>query len=128
MTRTAVSVTGIAPPRAYYSHAISAGDVVYVAGQVPVDAAGQVVDGDAEAQARQVMENLAAVVAAAGATLDDVVKTTVYLTDRAHRAAVGKVRQEYFSDPPPANTLLVVAGLAEPEMMVEIEAIVVPGS
>ena len=125
MSRTAVKVESIAAPLAHYSHAIRGGDVVYVAGQVGVDANGQLVEGDAEAQARQVLSNLKAVVEAAGATMDDVVKTSVFLTSREDRAAVGKVRKEFFADPPPANTLLIVAGLAEAEMLVEIEAIVV---
>lgn len=71
------------------------------------------------------LSNLKAVVEAAGATMDDVVKTSVFLTSREDRAAVGKVRKEFFADPPPANTLVIVAGLAEPEMLVEIEAVVV---
>ena len=125
MSRTAVEVQSVAPPQAHYSHAIRAGNVVYIAGQVPVDPDGQLVDGDAEAQARQVLTNLKGVVEAAGATMDDIVKTSVFLTTRSDRAAVGKVRREFFADPPPANTLVIVAGLAEPEMLVEIEATVV---
>ena len=125
MSRTAVEVHAIAAPQAHYSHAIRAGDVLYIAGQVPIDPSGQLVAGDAQAQARQVLSNLKAVVEAAGATMDDVVKTSVFLTSRDDRAAVGKVRREFFADPPPANTLVIVAGLAEPEMLVEIEAVVV---
>ncbi len=128
MPRNAVTVEAVAPPRAHYSHAIVAGDgAIYVAGQVPVAPDGTV-ERDAEAQARQVLENLARVVASAGATLDDVVRTTVYLVNRDDRAAVGKVRRQYFADPPPANTLLIVAGLAAPEYLVEIDAIVVPAN
>jgi reactive intermediate/imine deaminase len=127
MTRRVPQTAGVAPPQAHYSHAVMAGDVVYVAGQVPVDEHGDVVDGDAEAQARQVMENLSRVVAAAGATMDDVVKTTVFLTDLGDREAVGRVRHEYFADPPPANTLLVVSSLANPAFLVEIEAVVHAG-
>ena len=127
MGRTAVAVDGVAPPQAHYSHAIVAPDgVVYVAGQVPVDETGAIVEGDAEAQARQVLANLSRVVAAAGASLDDVVKTTVYLIDLADRAAVGRVRAEVFGDPPPASTLLVVQSLADPAFLVEIEAVAVP--
>lgn len=124
MARRVPETAGVAPPQAHYSHAVMAGDTVYVAGQVPVDADGRVVDDDAAAQARQVMENLTRVVAAAGATMDDVVKTTVFLIDLDDREAVGRVRRAYFSDPPPANTLLVVSGLANPAFRVEIEAIV----
>jgi reactive intermediate/imine deaminase len=129
MTRRAVVPDGVASPQAYYSHAIvTAGGAIYVAGQVPLDEQGQLVQGGAQAQARQVMENLGRVVAAAGAGLDDVVKTTVFLTALEDREAVGRVRREYFRDPPPANTLLVVAGLADPAFLVEIEAVaVMPG-
>ena len=125
MSRTAVEVQSIAPPQAHYSHAIRAGNVVYIAGQVPIDPSGRLVQGDAAAQARQVLTNLKGVVEAAGATMDDVVKTSVFLTSRDDRTAVGKVRKEFFADPPPANTLVIVAGLADPEMLVEIEATVV---
>ena len=125
MSRTSVEVSSIAPPQAHYSHAIRAGKVVYIAGQVPIDRSGQLVEGGAEAQARQVLTNLKGVVEAAGATMDDVVKTSVFLTSRDDRAAVGKVRKEFFADPPPANTLVIVAGLADPGMLVEIEATVV---
>jgi len=123
MARRVPRTADVAPPQAHYSHAVVAGDVVYVAGQVAVDEHGAVVDGDAEAQTRQVLENLRRVVAAAGATMDDVVKTTVFLTDLGDRDAVGRVRREYFTDPPPANTLLVVSSLADPAFLVEIEAI-----
>lgn len=124
MARRVVQTAGVAPPQAHYSHAVAAGDVVYVAGQVPVDEDGSVVEADAEVQARQVMENLARIVEAAGATMDDVVKTTVFLTDLGDREAVGRVRREYFADPPPANSLLVVSSLANPAFRVEIEAVV----
>ena len=125
MSRTSLDTPGVAAPQAHYSHAIRAGTTVYIAGQVPIAPDGTLVEGDIEAQVRQVMENLSAVAAAAGGSLDDIVKTTVYLTSRDDRAVVGRVRQEYFSDPPPANTLLVVAGLADPAMRVEIEAVLV---
>jgi reactive intermediate/imine deaminase len=124
MARRVPQTAGVAPPQAHYSHAVIAGDFVYVAGQVPVDEHGTVVDGDAEAQARQVMENIARVVGSAGATMDDVVKITTFLTDLGDRDAVGRVRRAYFADPPPASTLLVVSSLANPAFRVEIEAVV----
>jgi 2-iminobutanoate/2-iminopropanoate deaminase len=126
MTRRAVAPDGVAPPQAYYSHGIVAPDgVIFVAGQVALDEQGQLVQGDAEAQARQVMENMARVLAAAGATLDDVVKTTTFLVDLDDRTAVGAARQERFAAPPPANSLLVVRSLAHPSFRVEIEAVAV---
>lgn len=127
MTRSALPVAGVAPPQAHYSHVIAAprGTVLWLAGQVPVGPDGHVVDGDVRAQARQVLDNLERVLAAADATLDDVVKTTTFLVDIDDRAAVGEVRRERFSDPPPANSLLVVAALANASFRVEIEAVAV---
>ena len=124
MPRSTLSVPAIAVPRGHYSHAVIAqGRTLYVAGQVPIDADGEVVGADAATQARQVLSNLAAVLEAASATLADVVKTTVYLTNRDDRAAVGEVRRAHFAGDPPANTLVVVASLADPRYLVEIEAI-----
>jgi reactive intermediate/imine deaminase len=126
MPHITLSVPAIAAPRGHYSHAVIAqGRTLYVAGQVPIDADGDVVGADAATQARQVLSNLAAVLEAASATLADVVKTTVYLTNLDDRAAVGEVRQAHFAGDPPANTLVVVASLADPRYLVEIDAIAV---
>jgi enamine deaminase RidA (YjgF/YER057c/UK114 family) len=96
-----------------------------VAGQVALDEDGQLVGaGDAESQARQVLTNLQRVIEAAGGSMADVARTTVYLTRLDDRVPVGRVRSEFFPPPPPANTLLVVASLAQPEFLVEIDAIV----
>jgi enamine deaminase RidA (YjgF/YER057c/UK114 family) len=129
MARQVLEVAGIAPPLAHYSHGIVAGGLLFIAGQVPVDRSGELVAaGDPAGQARQVLANLGAVLAAAGADLGDVVKTTTFLVDLAHRGPVGEARRVAFTDPPPANTLLVVSSLADPEFLVEIEAIArIPG-
>lgn len=108
-----------------YSHAVSAGGVVYVAGQVGIDPSGQVVDGF-EGQARRAFENLKAVLAAAGAELTDVVKVTVLLVDRSDLAAYRGVREQYLPHRP-ASTLLVAQSLALPQLRFEVEAIAVPG-
>lgn len=127
MSRHALQVPGVAPPQAHYSHAIAAaaGRLLWVAGQVPITPDGTLAGTDAGDQARQVLDNLAAVLAAGGASLDDVVKTTTFLVDLEDRTAVGAVRRERFADPPPANSLLVVASLADPAFRVEIEAVAV---
>lgn len=97
---------------------------MYISGQVAQDERGQVVGrGDITAQATQVFENLRRALEAAGATFDDVVQTTVYLTDPRYRDAVRAVRTRYFTGGTPASTLLIVAGLAEPDYLLEIEAI-----
>jgi enamine deaminase RidA (YjgF/YER057c/UK114 family) len=110
-----------------YSQVVKVGNTVYVAGQVSAGADGNVVGkGDPEAQVRQVWRNVEAAVKAAGGTLQQVVKTTTYVTNIQYGAAVRKVREEVFqSSNPPTSTLLVVAGLASPDYMVEIEVIAV---
>jgi enamine deaminase RidA (YjgF/YER057c/UK114 family) len=96
---------------------------------VSAGADGNVVGkGDPEAQVRQVWRNIEAAVKAAGGTLQNVVKTTTYVTNIQYAAAVRKVREELLQSlNPPTSTLLVVAGLASPDYMVEIEAIAVVG-
>jgi enamine deaminase RidA (YjgF/YER057c/UK114 family) len=110
-----------------YSHGVivESGRLLFVAGQTSRDKEGNVVcKGDAAGQARQVLENMKKVIEGAGGRMDDVAKLTVFITDIKHREAVGRVRQDYFKANPPASTLLVVAGLADPAFLVEIEAIV----
>jgi 2-iminobutanoate/2-iminopropanoate deaminase len=107
-----------------YSHAAKSGGLVFTAGQVAQDAEGAVVGkGDIEAQAVQVFENLKAVLAASGATLDDVVKLTTYTTSLAYRPKIAEVRARYFQTYFPPNTFVVVASLATPEYLLEIEAV-----
>jgi enamine deaminase RidA (YjgF/YER057c/UK114 family) len=110
-----------------YSHGIivEAGKTLYVAGQTSRDAQGDIVcKGDAAGQTRQAIENMKKVIEGAGGRMEDVAKTTVFITDIKHREAVGRVRQEFFKGDPPANTLLVISGLADPAFLVEIEATV----
>jgi enamine deaminase RidA (YjgF/YER057c/UK114 family) len=111
-----------------YTHAVKTGNTVYVAGQVSTGPDGNVVGkGDAEAQARQIWRNIeAAVKAAGGAGLQNVVKTTTYVTSIDHAGGIRKAREELFSGlNPPTSTLLVISALASPDFMVEIEAIAV---
>ena len=128
MKRTAYQPSDVfVPAGRTYSHGVivETGRTLYVAGQTSRDAQGKVVcQGDAAGQTRQVLENMKRVIEGAGGRLEDVAKTTVFITDIKHREAVGRVRQEFFKGDPPANTLLVVAGLADPAFLVEIEAIV----
>jgi reactive intermediate/imine deaminase len=124
--REAIEVTGVAAPAGHYSHGIvSSGRTLFVAGQVALDEEGNLVGGDdVAAQARQVLTNLQRVVESAGGRMEDVARTTLYLTRLADRGPVGEVRKEFFPAPAPANTLLVVASLASPDFLVEIDAIV----
>ena len=112
------------PQRSYpYSPGTRAGQLVHTSGQVAWNADQQVVGiGDVAAQTRQVLENVATVLEAGGATLGDVLKCTVYLADIRHFQAMNDVFAEFFGTDPPARTT-VEARLAEPEMLVEIEAV-----
>ena len=122
--RGEIRVPGLAEPISHYTDAVRAGDLLFVSGFVPVDGDGRLVGGDdVVAQTRQVFANLAAVLAAAGATFADVVKVTVYLTDIEDRARINPVRQDIFGDTRPASTLVEVSALATPGAKVEIDAV-----
>ncbi|MGZ6340977.1 MAG: RidA family protein [Candidatus Limnocylindrales bacterium] len=122
MTRHAVSSQAAPAAIGPYSQAIVSDGLVFCSGQLGLDpATGQLVDG-VEAQAERALRNLSAVLDAAGATLNDVVKTTVFLADLADFAAVNAVYARHVSDPPPARSTVQVAGLPRGGL-VEIEAI-----
>jgi reactive intermediate/imine deaminase len=115
---------GVAPPTGAYVHAVRAGGLLFVAGQVARGQDGKPVgEGDVEAQAVQVLENLQAVLATAGCTLRDVVQVTCFLTDLRHRERVGVVRRRYFGEHLPASTTVEVSKLAERELLIEMDAI-----
>ena len=108
-----------------YSQAIRVGETVYLSGQIPLDPATQEVVGEAfGAQARRVFDNLAAVARAAGGSLNDVVRLTVYLTDLARFAEVNEIMVEYFAEPYPARAAIGVSALPR-GVQVEIDAIIV---
>ena len=95
-----------------YSQAVDHNGLVFISGQIPLDPATmELVDGDFEARARRVFDNLKAVAEAAGGSLNDVVKLTIYLTDLDNFAAVNAVMAEYFDQPYPARAALGVAAL-----------------
>jgi reactive intermediate/imine deaminase len=106
-----------------YSQAIQSGNLVFMSGQIPlVPATMEIVAGDFEKRARQVFENLKAVAEAAGGTLDQIVKVTIFLTDLNDFATVNSVMSEYFSEPYPARAAVGVASLPK-GVDVEAEAI-----
>jgi len=114
----------LAEPISHYTDAVEASGFVYISGMLPVDANGELVGaGDVVRQSEQVLDNVAAVLTAAGASFDDVVKVGVYLRDMADREAINAVRRRYFGDARPASTLVEVSALAHPDALVEIEAI-----
>lgn len=115
-----------APIRPYYSNSVkvTAGPLLFVAGQVALDADGRVVGkGDVQAQAVQTLENIRTILAAHGATMDDVVKVTVYVTDMKFLDEIAGIRTRYFPKDGPASVIVEVGKLALPELLIEIEAV-----
>jgi 2-iminobutanoate/2-iminopropanoate deaminase len=119
-------VTALGAPAAIgpYSHAVRAGGLLFCSGQIPLDPdSGELVDGGPGEQARRCLENLTAVCAAAGASLGDAVRVTVYLTDMAAFDEVNAVYERYFEADPPARVALAVAGLPK-GALVELDAVI----
>ncbi len=105
-----------------YSRAVRIGPHVWVAGTTATGADGRVVaPGDAAAQARQVLENVRAALERAGARLEHVVRTRIFVRNVGDWEAIGRVHGEYFGAIRPASTMVEVSGLVDPEMLVEIE-------
>jgi 2-iminobutanoate/2-iminopropanoate deaminase len=114
-------------PFANYSHVVTAqgtNKLVFCAGQVAADADGKVLPpDDFAAQTKMVMENLKLALAEGGASLKDVVKVTIYVCNPHDVPKARSILQDYFGDDPPASTLCVLRGLANPNFLLEIEAI-----
>jgi len=122
MSKEAFAAAQGAPPVGPYSPGVVSDGLVFVSGQVPLDAAGNVVGQSAAEQARQSLENLRALLAARGLTMDAVLKTTIFLTDLGDFAAVNDVYASFFSPPYPARSTVQVGALPK-GVKVEIEAI-----
>lgn len=113
-----------------YSPAVvtDGGRIVWLAGHLaPEDADGNSLAGDFDAQVRRTFEKLAATLAEAGGALDDIVTMTVFITEVRFNTRFVELRKEFFGDDYPASTLVTVAALNRPEMMVEIQAVAVVG-
>ncbi len=112
-----------------YSRAVKIGNQIWVSGTTATDANGNIVGkGDAAAQTRQIIVNIASALAAAGAQLSDVVRTRIYVTDMTQWEAVGRAHGEAFRDIRPAATMVEVRRLIDPELLVEIEVEAILGS
>jgi 2-iminobutanoate/2-iminopropanoate deaminase len=123
MTRSVILSAAAPQPVSAYSQAIRSGSLLFLAGQIPLDpATGKLVGGTIAEETERVIANLRAVLSAAGATLDNVVKTTVYLTSMSDFAAFNQVYARHFTNDPPARTTVAVAALPL-GARVEVEAI-----
>ena len=121
--KVVIKSANLPPPGGPYSPAIRAGGFVFVSGQAAVDPqTGQVVGSTIEEQTERTLENVKAIVAAAGASLEDVVRVTVYLAEINNFSRMNEVYKRYFSHEPPARTT-VEARLARAELLVEIDAV-----
>lgn len=126
--KEAIQPKSLSDPRPRYSQGIvtQGGKLLFIAGQTAADKNGEVVGkGDIEAQAKQVFENIQAVLKEAGASLDNLVMTTTYIVDIKYREGYNRVRNQYYKGTPPTSTLVVVKGLANPEYLIEIAGIAV---
>ena len=106
-----------------YSHAVVAGNFMFISGQVALDESEKVVGKDIETQTEQVMKNLERILQAEGATFDDIVKIRVNLVNLADRPGFHKIRRKYFKDNLPASTLVMVTSLIDKDLLVEVEAV-----
>ena len=128
MTRRAeIDAPGQAAPISHYAHAVRAdGPLLFVSGVVPVDERGGLVGGgDVVEQARAVFRNLGEGLADGGATVDNIIKVKVFLTDVDDRPLINPIRQEAFGAARPASTLVEVSRLAVPGARIEVEAVAV---
>lgn len=123
--RQAVSTDAAPAAIGPYSQAVRAGQLLFLSGQIPLEpATGTLVTGDVATQTHRVMQNIQAVLQAAGATFDHVVRTTIFLADLADFAIVNEVYGSYFGTPPPARSTVQVAGIPK-GARVEIDVIAV---
>ena len=122
MTIEKISTTAAPAAIGPYSQATRVGQMIFTSGQIPLDASGQLVEGDVRTQTHQVFKNLQAVLEAAGSSLQQVAKATVFLQDMNDFAAVNEIYAEYFGDHKPARSTVQVARLPR-DVAVEIDFI-----
>lgn len=128
MTRHEIQPASLVDPRPRYNQGIltEGGRLLFIAGQTASGRDGAVIGkGDIDRQAEQVFENLLAVLSAAGATIDNLVMTTTYLTDISYREAYNRVRLRYYKASPPTSTLVVIKALGHADFLIEIDGIAV---
>ncbi len=122
MKKECIIPAGSAKPIGPYSPAVRVGEFVFTSGQIGITPEGKMIEGGVEAQAKQVLANLKAVLEAAGASINSVIKTTIFMQDMADYALVNAVYGEVFGENPPARSAVAVAALPA-GALVEIEAV-----
>lgn len=129
MAKKVIQPKTLNDPRPRYSQGIlvtKPGTLLFIAGQTASDKDGNVVGkGDIEAQTHQVFRNLSAVLQEAGGSLDNLVMTTTYITDRKYREGYNRVRTQYYKKSSPTSTLVIITGLAHPDYLIEINGVAV---
>jgi 2-iminobutanoate/2-iminopropanoate deaminase len=126
MPRTKVSIPDVAEVGpGLWSNAIRAGDMLFISGQVarPFEGGAGMVGKDEYEQSKQIFSRIKRIVKAAGGTMDDLVKMTIYVVDITKNTEVWRARREFFSGDFPASTLVEVRSLAKPDVLVEIETV-----
>ena len=123
MKRQIISTTEAPSAIGPYSQAVQAGGMLFVSGQIPIDpASGELVQGGVEAETRQVLNNLKAILEAAGSSLEKVVKATLFIADMNQFGTINAIYAEYFQTDPPARACVEVARLPK-DVQIEIEAV-----
>jgi 2-iminobutanoate/2-iminopropanoate deaminase len=128
MAKKVIQPKTLNDPRPRYSQGIlnSGGKLLFIAGQTAADKDGNVVGkGDIKAQTQQVFDNIKAVLKAAGGSLDNMVMTTTYITNRKYREGYNEVRRQQYKKNAPTSTLVIVSGLANPDYLIEIAGVAV---
>ena len=127
--RQEIRLENLGPAISHYTDAVRFGDLLFISGVVAMDGDGNVVGvGDAVAQTRQIFANMGQILESQGCGFCDVLKVTVFLRNMEDRARINPVREEVFGESRPASTLVEIAKLVHPDMLVEIEAVAgVPG-
>ena len=130
MKKKIIAPEKLSKPLGIYSEAVIAEGkrLLFISGMTARDKDGNIVGkGDMKAQTRQALENIKAILETVGATFDQIVKVTVFITDMSRFKEIHEVRAQYFKKDYPASTMVQVSGLVSPELLIEIEAIAVLG-
>jgi len=123
-TRTEISLAGAAKPISHYTDAVRFGDMLFISGIVALDANNQVIcEGDVVGQADSILAAIGRILEQAGGNFSNILRVNVYLLDVAHRTLINPIREKYFGQTRPASTLIGVAALALPGLLIEIDAV-----